>query len=1050
MDTIRILFPCAAVALVATAASQSHYVNYEDPVGKPIAVANITGFPFPCVLVCNTPDDRVEVYRATIPLGAPLVRVPVGPSPVTVRWHEGRQALFTCNSLGDSVTMATLFATSPTEVVGVVNRTMPVGDEPTDLVFPSHGGAFDRCFVTLGRGDVVELSLPLLQPIASHSLQVAPPAPGVVFTDAVKTARAAVLLPPADRLVVLNGQGGNGGSPQGFQHDDYDLDLYVNADPFAPNAFDPSSSTLPLRTAGLGTTHFAMAANAAGTRLYVVGQSAQNRDAAALDEAGVRALPTGFTQSWLWTLDTGNPAVAPVLNPEASGQLPAAVQPSLDLNRNYTNGTERLPVAKSLALAQPTDVALIEENGEVLAVVVAAFGSDRVAVLTPDQTKRRGWAVTRIGIPLTNPNGVYGRSGPRGLAWSPATVDPTAPAGTAPGVVFVANRLDNSIAAVNPWTGVVVGQRALVNDPTPDLVRIGREFLYSADLSRSGFVSCASCHIDGRTDGLGWRLSDGHAAPYPPELLDRTAPSFVPEFPADKGVMVTQTLQGLVNSHVEELEMQDFFSNRPYHWRGDRATFEDFNRAFVGLLGLPSLVSTEPPKGITDAAMTAFRRFVDSIHHPPNPEQEPHRGDLTTAGAVADDGMEKGMQLYHELALSGPCDARSCVHCHKLPEGSGNTSTLDVNNQPLETAAIRNLFLREKARTPAPASAQSLANPWVRTGVFGLTHDGIATVNTSRSIDHFMFSFQASTTQLDRDRLAHFVRSFDTGTAPIVGLVRVLGVDPAGDGPALDLFEEQAREGNAGLAVRVHTGAIFQGYWFDVLAPVVNYRRDNQVALTRAQLLQLAAAGATVIVQATPPRGERRFASQSGVPAMLTGPAPTNVKLLPMVPNTLFDSVPSFLANVRPANMSPSLSIQAYLEDQLAPHALGIPTTPIHQPPRRFRVAGNDIRHGAKLVLGMKRDLSGNTRRSGAFDLVPVRLGGQVYWESMEELDPLQQLVWLAGGPDAAGVGQVLANQIPGPVLDPAQWNDYLVTIVNEDGSSSVPFKEQLRVANVR
>ena len=235
-----------------------------------------------------------------------------------------------------------------------------------------------------------------------------------------------------------------------------------------------------------------------------------------------------------------------------------------------------------------------------------------------------------------------------------------------------------------------------------------------------------------------------------------------------------------------------------------------------------------------------------------------------------------------------------------------------------------------------------------------------------------------------------------------------------------------------------------------MLAPVVNYRRDRPVALTRAQLLQLATAGATVIVQATPPRSERRFASQSGVPAMSTGPAPTNVQLLPMVPDTFYDSVPGFTANVRPANMSPSLSIQAYLEDQLAPYGLGVPSTPIHQPPRRFRVTGTDIRHGAKLVLGMKQDVSGNTRRSGSFDLVPVRSGDQVYWESVEELDPLQQLVWLAGGTDAAGVGQVLANQIPGPVLDPTQWNDYLVTIVNEDGTASVPQKETLRIANVR
>lgn len=69
------------------------------------------------------------------------------------------------------------------------------------------------------------------------------------------------------------------------------------------------------------------------------------------------------------------------------------------------------------------------------------------------------------------------------------------------------------------------------------------------------------------------------------------------QFHPMKGPMTTQTLRGLAN-----LE--------PYHWRGDRADFAAFNGAFASLLGGAQL---------SDADMSAFTNFVNTIAYQPNP-----------------------------------------------------------------------------------------------------------------------------------------------------------------------------------------------------------------------------------------------------------------------------------------------------------------------------------------------------------------------------------------------------------------------------------------------
>ena len=58
----------------------------------------------------------------------------------------------------------------------------------------------------------------------------------------------------------------------------------------------------------------------------------------------------------------------------------------------------------------------------------------------------------------------------------------------------------------------------------------------------------------------------------------------------------------------------------PLHWRGDRGTMNDFNKAFVGLLGARDIGPINgAPAGLTADQMETYRQFALAMHLPPNP-----------------------------------------------------------------------------------------------------------------------------------------------------------------------------------------------------------------------------------------------------------------------------------------------------------------------------------------------------------------------------------------------------------------------------------------------
>ena len=137
------------------------------------------------------------------------------------------------------------------------------------------------------------------------------------------------------------------------------------------------------------------------------------------------------------------------------------------------------------SLATPYGVALSADDSTLL---VTSAGASRLASYrTSDMTRQHALAVGAV---------------PKGVAFD----SPSGAGGTA----YVLNTLGNSVSkvSVDPVTRqlTLVATRAVGSDPTPTAVRNGNIAFNNALASTTGNHSCASCHPDGNTDQLLWRI----------------------------------------------------------------------------------------------------------------------------------------------------------------------------------------------------------------------------------------------------------------------------------------------------------------------------------------------------------------------------------------------------------------------------------------------------------------------------------------------------------------------------------------------------------------
>ena len=343
-----------------------------------------------------------------------------------------------------------------------------------------------------------------------------------------------------------------------------------------------------------------------------------------------------------------------------------------------------------------------------------------------------------------------------------------------------------------------------------------------------------------------------------------------------KGPMTTQTLQ-------------DIIGKEPHHWRGDRSGIEEFNPAFVGLLGADAT--------LTAAEMQEFEDFLATIHFPPNPFRNfdntlrtslPLPGHFTTgrfapAGQPLGNGnAQRGLALYRPPRLLDG-NALSCVACHTLPTGigadarftNGRFVPLSIGpngehhhglvsvdghtNVTMKIPQLRNLYKKVGFETT------QLAN---RSG-FGFRHDG--TVDSlARFVSGPVFTPQSDQEVAD---LVAFMLSFSGSDLPAGSATNVqeppgtaskdshaaVGKQATLAGPPSSAQADfiarataLADAGRVGLVVKGVQGGVARGY---IYAGGSRFQSDRAAEVVTAEALQAAAAIASELTYTLVPKG---------------------------------------------------------------------------------------------------------------------------------------------------------------------------------------------------
>ena len=732
----------------------SSFKNFESPQVHPLAMTPDGTR----LLAVNSPNATLSVFQLVSGTPVLTAEIPVGLEPVSVAARNNREA-WVVNWLSDSVSIVDL-------TLGNVVRTIDVGDEPTDVLFAGPGN--NKAFVCVSGGGrqtigftqvtggtgavkVFDANNPSLSPaiienFAKQPRALARNADGSrVYVSVLESGNQTTIvpepivtanggLPPSPPLapglppapptsLIVKWDGANWRDEINRSWTAHIPFTLADVDVVVLDASSPGlSSPISARVRGLGTHIGNMAFNGADQQLIVANLDDINQ---------VRFEPNlmgRFQASRVSILD-------------AAPSTPALIT-AADLNSHVDFGNPAgTDAERALSLALPADV-VRQSDGT---VYVAATSSAKVGVLSS-----AGAVTDRIGV----------GQGPTGLALDEPRQR-----------LYVLNRFDQSLSVVDTVSKLQVSSVSIGFNPEPLSVRNGRRFLYdAANLSSHGTVSCASCHLNGHRDGLVWDLGN------PQGSLDPVTTSlptgfigFENQHPM-KGPMMTQSLRGIIG-------------NEPFHWRGDRAALENFNGAFVSLLGGRLLTNDE---------MASFKAFVASLTYPPNPNEPFFRPQ-----------NQNGFFQFNKLfgpqtnPNSGTID---CSQCHLLPNfavGTDNkiTPKTDLHeSQAVKVPHLRGLYQKiGMSKTPGEQL----------TG-FGFAHDGsFDTMFKFQTAPQFNFGQAGSQATADswRSSIEDMLLRFDTGIAPAVGLMVTVHATNKSDF-RINTLIQQAQAGNCDLIVR--------------------------------------------------------------------------------------------------------------------------------------------------------------------------------------------------------------------------------------------------------
>jgi DNA-binding beta-propeller fold protein YncE len=805
--------------LSLAAQDQSSFVNWESPHVSPIDITPDGSR----LLVVNTADNRLEVFEITehgLSHGGHLAAVPVGLDPVSVRARTNDEA-WVVNRISNSISIVNLDSMTVSETLGV-------GYEPNDVVFAGPPES-QRAFVSVAEFHEVKVYDPANLAAPPTVIPIQGREPRMLATDGERV--YVPIFESGSRTTILKHQtvsepdgpyGGQNPPPNdgdafnppivgdlpepppaslivrrenGIWLDDNNADWSekVTWDLHDHGVAIIRASTLDVGyVAGTMNINMALAVNPASGNVTVVGTDATNwiRFEPNINGVFLRVNMASF-------------------NPAAGGK-PTIV----DLNPHLDYASSWLPW--ELRQQSIGDPRAIVWNSAGTRGYVAGMGSNNVIII--DASGKR---LERISI---------GR-GPTGLVLDEARQR-----------LYALNRFDGNVSVIDTTIDAEIN-RVQFYDPTPAVIRDGRPFLYDTHLTSGlGHVSCASCHVDGRSDRIAWDLGNPQGAMIPapedcgsgfvPPDFDEPCPDFRPM----KGPMVTQTLIGIID-------------NGRMHWRGDRENLHAFDVAFTDLQAMDAPPSKEE--------LDKFEAFIGTLRFPANPN-------LTFFNQLQ--GFVPGLPGNSFVGVSrfdhvGHVNGGRCTDCHLIPPtglpdvqaipGATGTNGLTVPTGFLgEVQTFKTPHLRDTHKKAGFDKSSQMSDRG-----FGFLHDG-----SDDTILAFLDKPGFNIGGNHAEGVEAFLHSFPTETHRAIGTQVTLTADNANDADVIGMLNDMqtvANQGHASIVAKGFVNGEHRGFAY-IGGGVFQSDRADQT-MTMNALRNAATAGAEITITVVPPGSEIRI-----------------------------------------------------------------------------------------------------------------------------------------------------------------------------------------------
>ncbi len=758
------------------------FVNWENPHVHPLDITPDGSK----LLAVNTADNRLMVF--SLGGGTPVlsVSIPVGLDPITVRAFSNTQA-WVINRISNDITVVDL---SANRVTAVLNTDV----EPQDVVF---AGSPQKAFVSCQKPNVVDIFDPSNLSAAKQS----------IFVNG-KNPRAMAVSADGTKVYCAFFNAGNGTTcVTGGKANPFEVDLVRRPEgPYGGVNVPPNSGkniVPPLNPANPPPPAASMIVrrNAAGRWLddnngdwsifisgslsaiggpggRVAGWDLPQRAVAVINTSTLAVTYQSRIMNLLMAVavqpGTGNVTAVGTdatnqirWEPNVDGKFirvnlasftPGGPTTITDLNPHLNYTTSNIPIAqRQLSIGDPRGIAW---NSTGTQAWVTGMGSNNVILISGSGT--------RLGI-------INVGQGPTGVVYKAAT-----------NRVYVLNKFDGSISMIDAQANVELA-RVPFFDPTPAVIKNGRPFLYNTQLTSGlGQISCASCHVDGRTDGLAWDLGNPAGSPVTITGTDDTTGQLVTvQTTPMKGPLLTMTLQDDMNVPV-------------MHWSGDRPELSRFAGAFQTLQGADAPLST--------ASVNAMEDFLATIHIPPNPNRNL---DNTYATSVAIPGPNNTInRVGNALAGSVEFVTDGCNNCH-----FGDMARSDLIRQGGEFG------LNQMRRSPTWRNFNERAGLWFQSADgsnmgFGYQQDGTfdSTHNQTRTDNMmaFMYSvngrFPSPNKNLDETTMSR-----DTHAAVGTQLLFSSSATGPQDGVLTELVT-LAEHGEIGLVAKAEVNGAMRGY----------------------------------------------------------------------------------------------------------------------------------------------------------------------------------------------------------------------------------------------